>query len=374
MTTPTATFVPTEDPADPPPPEIEPQVEPAPASASPWVDRGRATARWLLAAAGALVIFGAFLVAKGANPLDAYQAMWTSIAGSSNSIGELLVQSTPFLLAGLAVAVPARAGLFNIGGQGQLILGGIGAVWAANLLGHNQADVPTLVVMALGGAIFGGLWASIPALLKLFTFTSEAITSLLLNYVSLLLLEWLVHGPWKDPKSLGFPQSPVLHANEKLPIIWGNRVHAGIFVAVIAAVVIWAVLRYTPFGFRLRVVGGNAEAARRAGFRVAAIMVTAMLLGGALAGLGGMVEVAGVQGRVRPGMMEGYGYIGFLASWLVRHDPLKIIGASLLLGAIAVGGNGLKLSTGLSGSAVNILMSVLLLAILGWGQRRKAVV
>jgi simple sugar transport system permease protein len=293
---------------------------------------------------------------------------------ASYNLSQTLLQTSTLILTGLAVAFAFRAGMFNIGGQGQLILGGIGAVWAANLLGHNQADAPTLIVMALGGAIFGGLWASIPALLKLFTFTSEAITSLLLNYVSLLLLEWLVHGPWKDPKSLGFPQSTALHANEKLPIIWGNRVHAGIFIAVIMAVVIWAILRFTPFGFRLRVVGGNAEAARRAGFRVAGILLVAMVIGGALAGLGGMVEVAGVQGRVRPGMMEGYGYIGFLASWLVRHDPLKIIGSALLLGAIAVGGNGLKLSTGLSGSAVNILMSVLLLAILGWGQRRKAVV
>ena len=247
-------------------------------------------------------------------------------------------------------------------------------MWAANLLGHNQADLPTLLAMALGGALFGALWAAIPALLKLFTFTSEAITTLLLNYVSLLLLAWLVHGSWKDPKSLGLPAvASRSHANEKLPIIWGNRVHAGIFIAVIVAVAVWAVLRFTPCGFRLRVVGGNAEAARRAGFPVATILLAAMLIGGALAGLGGMIEVAGVEGRVRPGMMEGYGYIGFLASWLVRHDPLKIIGSAVLLGAIAVGGNGLKLSTGLSGAAVNILMSVLLLAILGWGQRRKAV-
>ena len=213
------------------------------------------------------MIFAAFLVAKGANPLEAYQSMWESIAGSSNSFGELLVQSTPFLLAGLAVAVPARAGLFNIGGQGQLILGGIGAVWAANLLGHNQADVPTLVVMALGGASSAGCGPH-PGAAEAVTFTSEAITVLLLNYVSLLLLEWLVHGPWKDPRASGFPQSTALHANEKLPIIWGNRVHAGIFIAVIVAVVIWAVLRYTTWGFRLRVVGGNAEAARRAGLRV----------------------------------------------------------------------------------------------------------
>jgi simple sugar transport system permease protein len=299
--------------------------------------------------------------------------MWNSIAGDTNSFGELLVQSAPFLLAALAVAVPARAGLFNIGGEGQLVLGAIGAMFAANLLGNSATPIVELTVMAIGGLVGGALWALVPALLKRYTYTSEAITSLLLNYIAALLLAYLVHGPWKDAGSLGFPKSRTLELDESFPIIFGSRVHAGIFISVIMAVVVWAILRYTPWGFRLRVVGGNAEAARRAGFKVGAITVTAMLFGGALAGLAGMIELSGVETQLRVGMMSGYGFIGFLASWLVRHDPLKCIGSALLLGALAVGGNGLKTSAHLSGAAVYILMAVLLLAILGWSQKKKAV-
>jgi general nucleoside transport system permease protein len=270
------------------------------------------------------------------------------------------------------VAVPARAGLFNIGGEGQLVLGAIGAVFMAELMANSLSPFVQLLVIAIGGMIGGAAWAAVPAVLKRYTATSEAITSLLLNYIAVLLLSWLVYGPWKDKGSFGYPASRLLELDERFPIIWGSRVHGGIFISVIMAVVIWAVLKYTPWGFRLRVVGGNAEAARRAGFAVGSVMVVAMLAGGALAGLAGMIEVTGVEGQLRPGMMVGYGFIGFLASWLVRHDPLKIIGSALLLGAIAVGGNGLKTSTGLSGAAVYILMAVLLLAILGWSQKQKA--
>jgi ABC-type uncharacterized transport system permease subunit len=350
---------------------IDPPTDPE----SPEPSRAKAAAmvtlRWVLAIGAALVIFGAFLLAKGSNPVDVYQTMWQSIAGDTNSMGELLVQSAPFLLAALAVAVPARAGLFNIGGEGQLLLGGIGAVWMSQILGNQYSPMIQLTLMALAGAAFGAFWALIPALLKLWTFTSEAITSLLLNYVSALILAYLVHGAWKDPKSFGFPQTTPLELDERWPIIWGNRVHAGIVISVIMAIVVWAVLKYTPWGFRVRVVGGNAEAARRAGFRVGAITVGAMVFGGALAGLAGMIEVTGVEGQARPGMMVGYGFIGFLASWLVKHDPLKIIGSAILLGAIAVGGNGLKLSAGVSGASVYILMSLILLAVLGWTQVKK---
>lgn len=333
----------------------------------------RTTARWVLAIVAALLIFAAFLIAKGAGPITVYQTMWQSFAGSSNSIGEWFVQSAPFLLAALAVAVPARAGLFNIGGEGQLVLGAIGAIFVAELLGNSLSPILELLLMAIGGIVGGALWAAVPALLKRYTFTSEAITSLLLNYIAVLLLAFLVNGPWKDPLSFGYPASRSLELDERFPIIWGSRVHAGIFISVVMAVAVWAILKYTPWGFRVRVVGGNAEAARRAGFKVGAITVSTMLFGGALAGLAGMIEVTGVEGQLRPSMMVGYGFIGFLASWLVKHDPLKIIGSALLLGAIAVGGNGLKTSAGLSGAAVNILMAVLLLAILGWSQKKKAV-
>jgi simple sugar transport system permease protein len=331
----------------------------------------RTAGRWALAFVAALVIFGAFLLARGVNPFTAYSAMWTGFAGDANAIGETIVQTTPFLLAALAVALPARAGLFNIGGEGQLLLGAIFAMGMANLLANQYSPLMQLVAMALAGMVGGAVWAGVPALLKRFTATSEAITSLLLNYVATLILEWLVHGPWKDTSSLGFPQSRSLELDERFPIIWGARVHAGVIIPVAVAVAVWALLTFTPWGFRLRVVGGNAEAARRAGFRVGAITVSAMLAGGAIAGLAGMVELTGIEGQLRPSMLVGYGFVGFLASWLVRHEPLKIIGSAFLMGALAVGANGLKSSAGLSGAAVYVLMAVLLLAILGWSQKTR---
>lgn len=254
------------------------------------------TARWVLAMGAAFLIFGAFLMAKDSNPIDVCTTMWNAVAGDTNSFGELFVQTTPFLLATLAVAVPARAGLFNIGGEGQLVVGAIGAGAVTEILGNSLSPILQLVLMALGGMIGGALWATTPALLKRYTYTSEAITSLLLNYVAVLLLAFLVNGPWKDPASFGYPASALLEVDERFPIIWGSRVHAGILIPVFVAIAVWAIFKHTPWGFRVRVVGGNAEAARRAGFAVGSLSVTAMLFGGALAGFGGMIEVPASKG------------------------------------------------------------------------------
>jgi ABC-type uncharacterized transport system permease subunit len=327
------------------------------------------TGRWLLAIGAALVIFAAFLVTKGAAPLEVFEGMWDS--ASADTFGETFIRMTPLLLAALAVVVPARAGLFNIGGEGQLLLGAVGAIGMARALGDGGATGANLALILLAGATTGALWGLIPALLRVFAKTNEAISSLLLNYAAGLMVTWLVFEPWKDPASLGQAYSTELTDQQTLPIIWGSRVHAGVFIAVAAAFVVWAVLRWTRWGFKLKVLGGNREAARRAGLAVGGLTVSAFLIGGALAGLGGAIEVAGVEGRLRPDMMLGYGFIGFLAAWLVHHHPLRVIGSSFLLAAIAVGGTGLKLSSGLSGGAVSVLMALILLAILGWGQSRQ---
>jgi ABC-type uncharacterized transport system permease subunit len=327
--------------------------------------------RWVCVAVSTLLIFSAFLLAKGADPIEVLQSMWETALGSSDSIGETFIRSTPLLLAALATAVPARAGLFNLGGEGQLLLGAVGAMVVANWLGGDASTPLTLTLMCVGGALFGAAWAALPALLRLWTRTNEAISSLLFNYLASLIITWLVFEPWKDPQSLGQAYSRELTGPERFPIVWGNRVHAGIFVALAAAVVTWALLRHTTWGFKLRVIGGNPAAARRAGLAVGGLSVAAMVVGGALAGIGGMVEIAGTEGRLRPDLLVGFGFIGFLASWLAKHDPLKAILSSLLLGAIAVGGSGLRITAGLSGGAVNILMAVTLLAVLGWGTKPK---
>ena len=334
---------------------------------APW---WKAPLRLVLAVLGALVVYSAFLLLKGAAPLEVFESMWRS--ASKGGFGDTLVRATPFVFAALAVAVPARAGMFNIGGEGQLLLGAVGAMGMARLLGEDSS-VLNLVLVLLAGAVAGAAWAFVPALLRVRLSTNEAISTLLLNYPAGLLLTWLVFEPWKDPASLGQAYSTKLDASEELPILWGTRVHLGIILAVLAAVGVWWLLRTTRWGFRLRVLGGNPEAGRRAGFPIGRLGIMAFLVGGALAGLGGAIELTGVEGRLRPDILVGYGFIGFLASWLVRHQPLQILASSFLLAAVAVGGTGLKLSTGLSGGAVNVLMALVLLAILGWGQQRGEV-
>lgn len=345
-------------------PAPEPHDEPPRSGPLRW----RSVVRWASVAASTLIIFSAFLVAKGAAPLEVFESMWETALGSSDSLGETFIRSTPLLLAALATAVPARAGLFNLGGEGQLLFGAIGAFLVANALDGTAPAAVTLALMALGGAVLGALWAAIPAVLRLVTRTNEAISSLLLNYLASLVVTWLCFEVWKDPRSLGQAYTRELEGPERFPIVWGNRVHAGIFVALVAAVVAWLLLRHTTWGFKLRVLGGNAAAARRAGLAVGGLSVAAMVVGGALAGIGGMLEVAGTEGRIRPDLLVGFGFIGFLASWLAKHDPLRAIVTACLLGAIAVGGSGLRISAGLSGGAVHILMAVVLLAVLGWGR------
>jgi simple sugar transport system permease protein len=328
--------------------------------------------RWTVSLTAAMVIYAAFLAARGADPVEALQAMWDSAFGDATGVGEVLVRTAPLLLGALAVVVPARAGLFNIGGQGQMMLGAIGAAGMAFAMDGAVARPIALVLIGLAGAAAGAAWAAVPALLRLTTGANEAITSLLLNYVAGLLLTWLVFETWKDPASLGQAYSEELDATTRLPMMWGERVHVGILIALGAAVGVWLLLRSTTWGFRLGVLGGNPEAARRAGFRVSGLAVGAMLVGGALAGVAGMIELSGVEARLRPNMMAGFGYIAFLASWLARHHPLKAIVSSFALAAIAVGGFGLKVRAGRSGAAVNVLMALVLLAVLGFAQKRVA--
>ncbi|MEZ5412089.1 MAG: ABC transporter permease [Acidimicrobiales bacterium] len=347
----------------------------APAEGRAWVPLATDVGRWVAALAGSFLLFGLFVALRGASPVEALRAVWESAAGDTGALGETLVRATPLVLAALAVTVPARAGLFNIGGEGQLLLGAIGAVGASRMLDGAVPMVPTLAIMGLAAAATGAAWAGIAAVLRQVFGTNEAITTLLLNYIAGLILTWLVFEPWKDPQSLGQAYTKELDDKSRLPILWGNRVHAGLLIALVAAVAVWLLLSRTRWGFRLGVLGGNAEAARRAGFRVGGLSLGAMMVGGALAGLGGMTEVAGVEGRLRPEILVSYGYTAFLSSWLARHHPLHTLWAATLLGGIIVGGFGLKIATGLSGGAVEVLSALVLLGVLGFAQTgaRKAV-
>jgi simple sugar transport system permease protein len=282
------------------------------------------------------------------------------------TLQDTLIRATPFVFTGLAVAVPARAGLVNIGGEGQFVAGMVLATWGA-LHFQDKLSAPVLLpLLGILGCAGGLAWAGIAAVLRVTANLNEALSTLLLNFVAPLMLGYLVFGPWKDPATYSnLPQTADFKGSARLPVYGLTQLHLGIPIALATAIVVWIVLDFTRWGFRARVVGGNPEAARRSGLPVVRIMFIALLVGGALAGLGGMIELTGIEGRLRPGIGVGWGYIGFLASWLVGHNPLAIVGAALLLGSISIAGDSLQIDHNLPSTSVYILMAVVVLGVLG---------
>lgn len=292
--------------------------------------------------------------------------IWLALPLLGIAQSDTIIRATPLILTALAVAVPARAGLINVGGEGQLLIGAAAAGSFSLIVGDGLPAIIMLPLICIVGALGGLMWAGIAALLRAAGKVNETISTLLLNYVATLLLAYLVHGVLKDPKSFSFPIAAELAPSARLPLLGIGTVHIGILIALVCVALVWFTLERTRWGFRAKVVGGNAEAARRGGFRVTATVVTALLAGGALAGLAGAVELSGIEGRLRPDMAVGFGFIGFLGSWLVGHRAAWIPTAGVLLAAISVGGDSLQIDAGLPASSVYILMALVLLAVLGY--------
>jgi general nucleoside transport system permease protein len=341
-----------------------------PGTMPPWV---RTALRLVLALAIALSVFGVALLAAGKDPVAAYRDILMTGLGSSYGRGEIAVRAVPFILAALATAIPARAGLVNVGAEGQLAAGMVAATAGALALGPHLPGIFLIPLLGLIGMAGGALWGFVPGILRVKANLNETISTLMLNYVALLLVQFMIIQVWRDPRSPGFPQTAKFANAARLPIIFGSRVHLGVVIAPLVALAAGLVLYRTKVGFNLRVVGGNHEAARRAGLPAGRILVLSMLAGGAIAGLAGMIEVTGLEGRLRPETALGYGYIGFLASWLARHRPGGIVGAGVLFSIIAVGGYSLQIGAGLPSSSVQILMALVLFAMLDRGREKSLV-
>lgn len=323
--------------------------------------------RWLGAVTVPLGVFAVLAALKGASPLGMYSDMLSAIF-TQNSLAEVLVKLTPVLFAALAVAVPARAGLVNVGGEGQLVIGAVGAYGSTLLIGDSVPGPLVVLAMVMSAAIAGAAWSGIAAVFKRNVGINEAVTTLLLNYIAIDVMSYLIYDRWKDTKGSGQPVSRALPADERLGRVAYDRVHLGLVLALGAFILVVVVFRYTSFGFRLRVVGGNPEAARRAGYNVAALTIVAMCIGGALAGIGGMTQLAGVEYKLRQGLVVQLGYIGYLASWLARHRPTPLVGAAALLSVVAIGGDSLQIDSSLPAASVNILMALVLLGVFGFGR------
>jgi simple sugar transport system permease protein len=269
----------------------------------------------------------------------------------------------PLMFCALAVAIPARIGMVNVGAEGQLYIGAIFAAYTP-LTWPGLPMRLMIPLMIFAGFLGGGLWAGLSGYLRAKGLLSEVLSTLLMNSVAGFWLQYLVFGSWHDPASSNFPQSKPYPNAAVLPHLWNGRLHIGLFLALGGAALFWFVLTKTRWGFEMRAIGGNPEAARRSGIPISAYIVLLFVIGGGIAGIGGMAETSAIQGRLRPGFSSSYGYIGFLISWMSAHNPVWIVVMSFLLAVITSGRDILQITQNLPGAAVNILMAAILFVLL----------
>ena len=300
------------------------------------------------------------ILLAGASPIEAYYRFVVSPLTSEFSVLEVLVSATPILFTGAAVAIAFRAGYWNIGAEGQLLLGAIAAAGLGTVVGGLPGFV-ALPIMLAGGALAGAAWAFVPALLRVRFGIDEVVTTLLLNPVALLLVNGLLHGPWRDPIS-GFPESQRIAASAELPtLIDRSRLHLGFPIALVVIAIAWYVLARTPAGLRLRAVGLSPGGARFAGVNVSRTLFMAALVSGAIAGLAGVSEVAGIQNRLTGGLSPGYGYTGIVVATLGTLTMPGVLLAALFLGDLTVGASSASRALGIPSQIGAIVQGALLL-------------
>ncbi|CAN5372359.1 ABC transporter permease [soil metagenome] len=318
----------------------------------------------LYAIAVAVVLGGLVILLAGANPVEAYSALFRGAFGSPQRIAGALARSTPFIGAALAVAFAFKAGLFNIGAEGQLLVGGLTAAWVGTF--GWMAGLPAVVgipVVLLAGVVGGALWGGIPGVLKARTGAHEVIVTIMLNAIALRMTEWLVAS--RAPvilldESSSVPRTRPIAAGARMPDLFGS-VHLGLLVALVLCALVWFVLNRTTAGFEIRTVGINPNAARYAGMSVPGTIVLVMACSGALAGIAGAGEVSGGLGFLTPGGFVGFGFDAIAIALLARANPFAVIPAALLWGSLLAGAPLMQLEAGLSIDLVRIVQALIIL-------------
>jgi general nucleoside transport system permease protein len=322
----------------------------------------------LIAAFGGSVAFMfaavIFLLAIGRPPLTTLAQMALYAFGDGYSLSESLVKATPILLCALAVILPARLGLITVGGEGQLYFGALTGT-AVVVTFPNGPMFLLLPAMLAAGAIGGAIWSGVAGLLRARCNVNETISTLLMNYVAVLLVNYATYGVWKDPTSLGWPASIPFPPAATVPSIFGTRVHIGLVVGVIAALVLYIGVTYTRWGIGLRVLSGNRKVGTMAGFSFVRQTLLVMALGGALAGFAGICETSAIQGRLQAGLSVGYGLTGFLVAWLSRQHFLRAVPIAMLIGGLIAAGDALQLYSKIPSASATILQGLLFVAVLG---------
>jgi len=301
----------------------------------------------------------------GKDPVQAFYVFFVKPVQTYYGVGELLLKSTPLILCATGLALGFRANVWNIGAEGQLILGAL--VGGGIGLYFDQVESGWLLpLMLLGGALGGMAWAAIPAFLRTRFHTSEILVSLMLVYVAQLLLSWLVHGPWRDPAGYNFPQSPAFHAAAVVPLLMaGVRTNLAFILALLLAALAWVFAEKAFAGFRFKVSGLAPGAASYAGFSEKRNVWLALLISGATAGLAGVAEVAGPIGQLQPSISPGYGFAAIIVAFVGRLHPLGVVLASLLMSLLYIGGETAQMQMQLPAAVTGLFQGMLLFYLLG---------
>lgn len=317
-----------------------------------------------LAILAGMGLFSLFLLGLGKSPLQFVQLVYAGGFGTWFSLQNAFSRAAPLLLTALCVALPARLGLTVIGGEGALALGGLGAAAIAVPMLSVSHGWPLWIAMGIAGSVVGGLWIAFAGALKHYRGVNETISSLLLTYIGIAVMNHLIEGVLRDPASLNKPSTFPLPADAMFGKIWGMDVHWGFAIGIICCVLAWVLIERTTIGFAARVSGGNLRAAQIQGLPVGKLIVGFTFLAGAFAGLAGMIEVAAVQGSANGSIIAGYGYTGILVAFLARHNPLAIIPVSILLGGVAAAGGLIQRRMGLPDATVLVLQGTLFISVL----------
>jgi simple sugar transport system permease protein len=300
----------------------------------------------------------------GKGPLVAFHAFFVEPINDLYGLGELFIKAAPLMLIGTGLAVGFRASVWNIGAEGQLTMGALLGGYVA-IIFNDQGGFFVLPLMVLAGAVGGLLWASIPALLRTVFNTNEILVSLMLNYVALLLLSMLVHGPLKDPFGYGFPQSVLFSDAALLPILMeGTRLHLGVVIALVGVILGYILLQKSFTGYQIQVAGLANRAASYAGFKYKKLVWIGLLSGGTAAGIAGVLEIAGPIGQLLPSVSPGYGYAAIIVAFVGRLNPLGILLSSLLMALLYLGGESGQMNLDLPAAVTGVFQGLLLFYLL----------
>ncbi len=322
----------------------------------------------LVALAVTVVIGAALFAALGYPPLAALHAYFVEPLSEIWSLHELALKAAPLIIIAVGLSVCFRSQNWNIGAEGQLVMGAIVGSAIPILLPDASGPwvLPAMLILGMAG---GAAWAAVPALLKTRFGANEILVSLMLVYVASLFLDFLVRGPWRNPEGFNFPESRNFGPDAVLPELvsvgeWGGRANWGLVVALVAAVLVSILLARTMKGFEITVTGASPRAALFAGFDPKRTTLFVFLLSGALAGLAGIVEVSGAIGQLRPSISPGYGFTAIIVAFLGRLNPLAIVVAGFVLALTYLGGEAAQISIGMSDKVARVFQGVLLFAVL----------